>query len=247
MAVSLGAAASAAAQSSPADASQTVSAVPLPSFTLPAPASLSFDDQQRAYRRGARASSSAGARIFGFLDVERMAASQSFDTVVGTSTLFGFGGGVDITGLSDGLFVRAALSLMSKSGTRSDGSQFANGIAVNVRMVPIDLAAGWRFNHIVAGNSITPYVGGGALLLHYSEVTPSGSTGDNVSQFSVGYEGFGGVDVRVSPVLTIAPEVSYRAVPNAIGKGGVSQDFNETNLGGLAFRITIGARFGGSR
>lgn len=223
-------------------------AAALSSLTPPAsiPSSLSFDDQQRAYRRGTRGSSDVGVRVFGFVDLEHMKASQSFDAVVGSSTLLGFGGGADITGLGGGLFLRLALSEMSKSGTRSDGSQFGNGIAVNVKMLPVDLAVGWRFDHLVAGNSVTPYVGGGALLLRYSEVTPSGDTGDNTSQFFFGYEAFGGVDVRVTPVLTVAPEVSFRAVPNAIGKGGVSQTFNETDLGGLTFRISVGARFGGS-
>jgi hypothetical protein len=152
---------------------------------------------------------------------------------------------VDITGIGGDLFVRVALSDMPKSGTRSDGSEFSNGIAVNVKMVPVDLAVGWRFRHLLGDDSLTPFVGGGAFLLHYSEVTPSGNTADNTSAFFKGYEVFGGVDLRVSRVLTVAPEVDYRGVPNAIGKGGVSADFDETNLGGVAFRITIGARFGG--
>jgi hypothetical protein len=236
----------AAAQGTSADAAPTPAIASAISPATASAASLTFDDQQRPYRRGAT-SSTTGARVFGLVDVERMKASQSFTTILGTQTLIGFGAGADITGLGGGLFVRLALSDMSKTGTRSDGSQFANGIAVNVKMIPIDLAAGWRFEHLSPRQTITPYIGGGALLLRYSETTPSGTTDDNVSSFFFGYEAFGGVDVRLSRVLTIAPEVDYRAVPNAIGKGGVSADFNETDLGGIAFRITVGARFGGSR
>lgn len=243
-------AAPAAAQVPVAPVEPLVAASLAPAATAPPAATfaaLTFDDQQRAYRRGAGRTGSAGARVFGLLDLEHMTASQSFDAVVGTSTLFGFGGGVDITGIADGFFIRLALSEMSKSGTRTAGSQLSNGIAVDVKMIPIDLAAGWRFNHVVAGNGITPFVGGGALLLRYSETTPSGNTDDNVRTFFTGYVVFGGIDLRVSPVLTIAPEIDYRGVPNAIGKGGISQDFNETDLGGLTFRISVGARFGGSR
>lgn len=240
----LAAAAPVAAQTLATDAGQPAAPVALsPDAGLPA--SLSFDAQQRAYRR-APAASTLGARVFGLVDVEQMTASQSFTAIVGTKRLLGFGAGADITGIGGGLFVRVALSQMSKSGTRTDGSQFANGIGVDVKMIPIDLAAGWRLEHLTPHHTVTPYAGGGALLLHYSETTPSGDTGDNVSAFFTGYEVFGGVDLRAGS-LTIAPEVDYRKVPNAIGKGGVSQDFNETDLGGLAFRISIGARFGGGR
>jgi len=235
----------AAAQVASTETLPPVVAAAAPAASIVFPASVSLDDQQRAYRRGAGASSAVGARVFGLLELQHMTAAQSFQTVVGTSTLVGFGAGADITGISDGLFLRMALSEMSKSGTRTDGGLFPNGITVNVRMVPIDFAVGWRFNHLVSGNTVTPFIGGGALLLRYTETTPSGTSDDNVSSFFFGYEAFGGVDIRVSRVLTVAPEVAFRGVPNAIGKGGVSQSFNETDLGGVAFRITVGARFGG--
>jgi hypothetical protein len=203
---------------------------------------VSFEDQRVPYRRPAP-SLPIGVRVFAAADIERMLAKQSFAATVGTSTLLGFGGGLDVVNLNGGgLFFRAAASVMSKSGTRSAGT-ISNGIALQVRMLPIDVGAGWRFNHVTRANDVTPFVGGGALLLHYSERTPAGDPTDNISSNFVGFEGFGGVDLQLGS-FTVAPEVDYRSLPGAIGSGGLSQVFKETNLGGLAIRVTVGVRLG---
>jgi hypothetical protein len=203
---------------------------------------VSFEDQRVPYRRPAP-TLPIGVRVFAAVDVERMLAKQSFAATLGTSTLLGFGGGVDVVNMNGGgLFFRAAVSVMSKSGTRSAGT-ISNGIALQVRMLPIDLGVGWRFNHLTRANDVTPFVGGGAILLHYSETTPAGDSTDNTSSTFFGFEGFGGVDLQLGSI-TVAPEVDYRSLPGAIGSGGLSQVFNETNLGGLAFRVTVGVRLG---
>jgi hypothetical protein len=225
----------AAAQASSGDHGSSVSAASW------AP-NVSFDDQRAPYRRPAP-KPPIGARLFGAVDLERMLAKQSFAAAVGTRTLLGYGGGVDVINLNgSGFFVRAAVSIMSKSGTRSTGT-ISNGLALQVRMLPIDFGVGWRFNHVTRANLVTPFVGGGALLLHYSETTPAGDSTDNVSITSTGFEGFGGVDLLLGSI-TIAPEVDYRSLPGAIGTGGLSQVFNEKNLGGIAFRVTVGVRLG---
>jgi hypothetical protein len=226
----------AAAQASPSDDRSSVSAA------LWAP-KVSFDDQRAPYRRPAP-KLPIGARLFGAVDVERMLAKQSFAATLGTSTLLGFGGGVDVVNLNGGgLFFRAALSVMGKTGTRSTGT-ISSGFALQVRMLPIDVGVGWRFNHVSRANRVTPFVGGGAVLLHYSETSPAGDSTDNVSTTSAGFEGFGGVDLLLGSSLTVAPEVDYRSLPGAIGTVGLSQVFKETNLGGLAFRVTVGVRLG---
>lgn len=204
---------------------------------------VSFQAQRVPYKRPAP-KLPIGVRVFAAVDAEHMLAKQSFAATVGTATLFGYGGGVDVVNLNGGgLFFRAAMSIMSKSGTRSAGT-ISNGIALQVRMLPIDLGVGWRFNHVTRANAVTPFVGGGALLLHYSETTPAGDSSDNTSSTFVGFEGFGGVDLLLGSSITVAPEVDYRSLPGAIGSGGLSQLFNESNLGGLAFRVTVGVRLG---
>jgi hypothetical protein len=242
----LGTAAPVAAQSVATISSPVLADAPAgPPFAV----SASFDDadQQRAYRRpGARPPSRTGVQIFGAVDVEHMLAVQSFGATLGTATLFGYGAGVDFVNLGGGdLFVRVALSELSKSGTRLDGSTFSNGLALTVKMVPVDLGVGWRFSHLTRGNQVTPYVGGGALLLHYSETTPSGDSTDNTIAWFPGFEGFAGVDLRLGASVFLAPEVDFRSVPKAIGQGGVSQIFGESNLGGVVFRVRVGVSFGG--
>jgi len=218
------------------------SAVPVAPPVSFAPA-VSFEDQRAPYRRPA-ARLQTGIRLFGAVDVEQMLAKQSFAATLGTSTLLGFGAGVDVINLKGGgLFMRAAVSIMSKSGTRSDGT-VSNGIALDVKMLPVDLGVGWRFNHGSRTNQVTPFIGGGALVMHYSETIPAGSPSDNTSAWFLGVEAFGGVDLRLGSSLTVAPEVDFRSLPGAIGNGGLSQVFNETNLGGVAFRVTVGVRLG---
>ena len=52
----------------------------------------------------------------------------------------------------------------------------------------------------------------------------------------------GGVDVAIG-MVRVAVEGVYRSVPNAIGAGGISQAFNETNLGGGGIRFAFGIGF----
>jgi hypothetical protein len=205
---------------------------------------VSFENQQRAPYRRPAPQLPIGVRIFGAVDVEHMLARQSFSATVGTSNLLGFGAGFDVVNLNGrGLFMRVAVSVMSKTGTRSDGT-FSNGIALDVTMLPVDIGVGWRFNHVTRTNQVTPFIGGGALFLHYSETTPAGSSADNTIGWFLGAGAFVGVDLRLGSAITVAPEVDVRTVPGAIGNGGLSQVFNESNLGGLAFRVTVGVRLG---
>jgi hypothetical protein len=37
-------------------------------------------------------------------------------------------------------------------------------------------------------------------------------------------------------------EVQYRTVPDALGEGGVSQVFGDTDLGGVTVRVLVGIR-----
>ena len=53
----------------------------------------------------------------------------------------------------------------------------------------------------------------------------------------------GGADVTVWRMLQIGAEARYRWVPDGLGIGGVSDAFNETDLGGTTFRVRIGVGF----
>jgi hypothetical protein len=53
---------------------------------------------------------------------------------------------------------------------------------------------------------------------------------------------FGGLDVTVWKVVYAGAEVQYRLVPDALGEGGVSKEYGETDLGGFVVRVMFGVR-----
>jgi opacity protein-like surface antigen len=181
-----------------------------------------------------------GVRAYAAVDLDRLAAQKSFDAVLGSSQLTGFGGGVDVLNVWKTLFLRVSASRISKGGNRAfvfNGQAVSLGIPITVQMTPIEVAAGWRF---VSGSRVTPYIGGGALFVKYAETSAFAGSGDDVSQSNRGYCAFGGADVTISGWLVVGAEGEYRNVPHALGTGSVSQDFGETNLGGLTVRVLIG-------
>jgi hypothetical protein len=201
-------------------------------------------DQTRQPIRRPTPKDPIGERVFGLVDFEHLWASQSFNAVLGSANFVGYGGGADILNLGGrGLFVRGAVSTMAKSGTRTDTS-ISNGITVDVHMVPVDVGAGWRFKHVTRGDQFVPFIGGGGVFVHYSETTPSGNPSDNTSSWNGGFEAFGGVDIKITHLFTVAPEVLFRSVPNALGQGGLSKVFGESDLGGIVFRVTAGIHLG---
>src|SRR5688572_7705488 len=52
-----------------------------------------------------------GFRVFGVFDLERAAAAQSFETVTGSSWLFGFGGGLDVLNVWRDVYIRGGFSM----------------------------------------------------------------------------------------------------------------------------------------
>jgi len=194
--------------------------------------------------RPARPKQPVGFRLFGLVDANFMAAKNTFDATVGSSMLVGFGGGADITNLWRGLFVRGGVSFMSADGERvaiAGDEVFPLGIDLNVSMTPIEIGAGWR---VPTGRrqQVTPYIGGGLLLLGYSESGEFSSTGDDSDESFTGYFVMGGIDFSVGRRFSVGFEGQYRIVPNAIGDGGVSEVFGEDNLGGFTFRAMFGIR-----
>ena len=57
-----------------------------------------------------------------------------------------------------------------------------------------------------------------------------------------GYHLLGGAEYRIRRWIALGGDVTWATVPDAIGEGGVSAQFDETNLGGtsIRFKITIG-------
>ena len=194
--------------------------------------------------RPARPKQPVGFRVFGLVDTNFMAAKDTFDATVGSSMLIGYGGGIDVTNLWRGLFVRGAVSFMSADGERVavvGDEVIPLGIDLHVSMRPIEIGAGWR---VPTGRrqQVTPYVGGGLLMLGYKETGEFASAGDDSDESFTGSFLMGGIDFAVGRRFSVGFEGQYRMVPDAIGTGGVSAAFDEDNLGGFTFRAMFGFR-----
>jgi len=183
-----------------------------------------------------------GFRAYGFYEFQALAASQSFKAVTGSSTTNGFGAGFEVTNVFSKVFIRATFAHAGKDGQRvvvDNGQVFNLGIPLKVSMTPFEIGGGWRAVADRRGR-YAAYFGGGVVFLNYSETTPSGTADDNTSKTFAGYSFFGGFDRTFHKNLVVGAEAQYRGVPNAIGTAGVSQAFNETDLGGFAFRVLFG-------
>jgi opacity protein-like surface antigen len=172
-------------------------------------------------------------RGIGVVEVERFQANKSFDAIFGRSTGFLFGGGAEMSVGSE-WFVQGRVSRWTGSGERVyayEGSVSRLGIAETATMTPVDVTGGYRFP---SQPRFTPYVAGGFGLLRYNEDSTASESSDASKGTFLSYHVAGGIDVPiVKKWLSVSGEVQYRGVPEAIGSGGVSKLFSESNLGGL--------------
>ncbi len=184
-----------------------------------------------------------GLRAYGIVDLDSVAAKQTFDAELGTSQLKAFGGGVDVVDIWKHLFARVAVTRARKTGSRAfvSGAQvFPLGIPITVTMTPVEVGGGWRFAGL--HSRVTPYAGTAFVSMGYTDTSKFADPEENTSGHFKGGEVFGGVEVAIVRWVAAAVDAQYRRVPNALGAAGVSKDFNETDLGGFTARVTIGIR-----
>lgn len=226
----------------------TLSALVLLSLAMPAAAQTqTFDAQTRPPQRPAavRAPRAVpiGGRVFFALDSDTMTASKTFDAILGSSTLAAYGGGGEVLNIWRRVFVRGALTFVSKDGTRIQevADEFIPiGIPLTVTMRPFELAGGWRFGKNERDHVI-PYAGGGLLLVSLKQKsTVPTETAESTSDSFTGTVLFGGIDFLPAGKFMAGAEVQYRTVPNAIGDDTTTS--KERNLGGFTLRGMIGVR-----
>jgi len=191
-------------------------------------------------------SSGVGIRAYAVVDVDSISATKSFEAVLGTSQLTALGAGVDATGVFGNLFFRVAVTRATKDGTRVfvDGGQvFPLNIPLTVRLTPIEVGGGWRFESKRKPSRFVPYIGASFVSLGYEETSSFAGEGDNVSERYAGGAGFGGVDVLVYKWLTVGGEAQFRSIQAPEASRGTSKEFNERDFGGFTGRVTIGVHF----
>jgi opacity protein-like surface antigen len=193
---------------------------------------------------GASAQSSLAPRGYVTYGSTSFDSEQSFEAVTGETSKTGVGFGGALNGIWRGVFVDVGFSQQKLDGERVflDGTTvYKLGVPVEIEMRPIDLAAGWRFRFRNMPR-ISPYAGAGASFISYKETSDFASPGENVDDSKSGGLFLAGVDVAVLRWVHAGAEYRYRSVKGVLGTGGVSDAFNENQLGGYAFalRVSVG-------
>ena len=93
---------------------------------------------------------------------------------------------------------------------------------MNSRSAAAALASGFR---------IIPFAGAGAGVVQYKETSDFAQPGDDVDESFTSYHFIGGVEVPLWKFLGVGAEYHHRWVPDALGTGGVSEQFNEDGPG----------------
>lgn len=186
----------------------------------------------------ASAQSAIGGRAYFNYGTVIFSASDTLDAVAGSHQAPSIGGGGSVTGLWRGLFVDVALSQQTVDGERvfvADGEVFPLGIPLRARFRPLDVAVGWR----VTARRYSPYAGIGLSRVSYRETSAFATADQDVSAARTGAVVIGGVDLPVWRWLHVGGDVRYRWVRGILGEGGVSDEFDEDQQGGIAAAVRI--------
>ena len=183
-------------------------------------------------------------RPFVLFSEQRFAASETFKATLNGAVQPFVGAGAQVA-LANGFFVEAAFSRFSKSGQRvfqDDGETFEVGIPLKVTIMPIEISGGYRFGAEWSSTRVIPYVAAGLASYKYTETSGFEVAGDKVSERGSGFLVLGGAEFRVHPWVSASADVQYTRVGGVFGEGGLSQQLEEDDLGGVAvrFRVIIG-------
>jgi hypothetical protein len=202
--------------------------------------------QSKPRPRASASRPSRSVQIGGYAMAGRIdfTAAESFDAILGTHAGPIFGGGARIGLPLGGLFVDVGASRFRAEGERvfvAGETIFPLGIPVEVIVTPLEISAGWRFA-IPRAPKFAAYAAGGLTSLKYQETSEFSTPSEDVEETFKGYHLLGGAEYKITRWLGVAGEATWTTVPDAIGESGVSEAFNESDLGGKSFRfkITIG-------
>jgi hypothetical protein len=179
-------------------------------------------------------------------------AKESFDAILDTHSGLDLGAGAQVawqTGTLRGLFFEVDVSRFEETGERvfvHEGEVFPLGIPLTLTVSPIEVSGGYRHATVrrlrdgrVVEAPVSYFAGGGIGTVGYKETDDEGESSERFTAYHV----MAGADVRVWSVLHAGGEVRYRWVPDGLGAGGVSDAFNESDLGGTTIRVRIGVAF----
>jgi hypothetical protein len=178
-------------------------------------------------------------------------AKRSFDAILDKHAGRDIGAGAQIAwqrGRLRGVFAEVDVSRFEETGERvfiDRGEVFKLGIPLTITMTPIEVTGGYRVAPVrrrggrVSVLPVAYFAGGGVGTLTYQESDDDGDVSERFTTYHV----MGGADATLWKGLLVGGEVRYRWVPDGLGAGGVSDEFNETDLGGFTVRGRIGFAF----
>ena len=191
-------------------------------------------DEEEAEKIPLRTSVRGFAQIGGI----RFTANDSFDAVTGSPWGIICGGGAQI-GFKNGLFFQGSCERYEETGQRvlvADNQIFELGVENVVTVTPIVVTVGYRQP---ASEKSVGYVGVGAGWYRFQEEAAFAQPGDNVDETKPGLELLGGVDFAVTRWFWVGGEGQWAYVPEILGKDGMSQAFEEDDLGGFTIRLKL--------
>jgi hypothetical protein len=182
-------------------------------------------------------------RPFFLMTGQRFTATHTFDGVFGRSVQEFFGGGAEVA-MPNGFYADISVSRFRKTGQRAfvfNGQPFRLGIPLTSTIIPIEVTGGYRLR-LGEGDRVFSYAGAGVGSYGYKETSPSSDTGENIDARHTGFLAVYGFEFRLVHLIGLTADVQYTHVPGILGKGGISQQFQESNLGGVAarFRFIVG-------
>jgi opacity protein-like surface antigen len=176
-------------------------------------------------------------RAFFDLGTQTFAASDTFDATFGShwGTFVGGGGQVRWRWL---LFEVSA-SRFERTGERVfvfENEVFRLGIPTTVSVRPVELTAAYRLPRVWR---LVPYAGGGMGRHRYEETSEFATDDENLRFTTSSYHLVGGAEAQLWRWIGVVAEIRHRVVGDAIGKGGISRDFGESDLGGTSINLRI--------
>jgi hypothetical protein len=177
---------------------------------------------------------------YGLIGGMSFAASESFDAVLDTSSGVIFGGGAEVGLPWGGLYFGVGAWRFSEEGERvfvAGDEVFRLGIPLTIEVTPIEVTGGWRFKNV--SPRFVPYVGAGWSSYAYQETSDFAEAGDDVDERFSGFHILGGAEFKLTQWLGLGGELAWSTVPDALGTGGASRAFDETDLGGVSYRLKI--------
>jgi hypothetical protein len=181
-------------------------------------------------------------RPFLLVSAQKFAAADTFDAVFETSRGTFLGGGGQVT--FGRVFIEVSASRFHDTGERAftnDGDVFRLGIPLTVRITPVEVSGGYRAA-LTSAPWLVPYGGFGVGSYRYEETSDFAEADENVDVRHTGYLVLGGAEVRLHRWIGVSVDAQYTHIGDVLGNDGLSKDFGEDNLGGVAarFRVIVG-------